>query len=720
MSKPTILFLWHMHQPSYLDALNGTYLMPWVRLHATKGYYDIPLAMKNSGVKGTINMVPSLIEQLQAYSEGNASDRWLTVTMPHPRELSDDDKVFLVRSFMMLHWDRQVRTSPRYYELLRKRQRYEKKISFEEMISFFSDDELLDLQVLFNLKWFGFMAKENYPFLQTLEDKDRFFTQDDKQQMMAIQKEIIASIIPLYRDLIKNGDIEVSFTPFYHPIFPLVHNTALASRSMPHAPLPSQFSFPEDALWHLKEGKRYASEVWGTDIDGMWPAEGSVSPELIKVAEQQNVKWIATDEDILFKSIGSREKRHICRPWKLGEHSPALFFRDKYLSDMVGFSFSTMEANDAVNMFVNYARSVFQKAAYDTPLLPIILDGENAWESYPENGKQFLTHLFDTLAKAEDLTCATFSETLKQDSSYNELITLHTGSWIDSDFHIWIGSEDKNNAWDYLRRVRLFWSRHQSTHFLSEKIVEEVNRTIYRAEGSDWFWWYGDHFSTENDSLFDRLFRRHLRKVYSILGLKSPTFLNIPILSRISSIGFREPTVLISPKITGKTDNFFKWNGAGILEVSKRPGGAMFNSNRIADRIAYGFNKESIFIKVTLLESLRLLAHKKMSLRVFFMNGHNIDITLPLIPFSPAPFSAIINNETGPISDFYPAGKAACDDILEFSFNFSACGVPDGETLSLYFKILSEDGKELERIPVMGGISLHIPSDRDLHRYWDV
>lgn len=720
MSKPTILFLWHMHQPNYLDALNDVYLMPWIRLHATKGYYDIPLIMKKCGVKGTINMVPSLLEQLRAYSENGATDRWLTVTMPHPRDLSDDDKVFLVSSFMMLHWDRLVLTSPRYYELLRKRQRYEKKISSEEMILFFTDEELLDLQVLFNLKWFGFMAKEHYPFLQTLEEKDRFFTQEEKVEMMEIQKKIIASIIPLYRDLVKNGDIEVSFTPFYHPILPLVHNSNFAARCMPDATLPKQFSFPEDAVWHLKEGKRYASEVWEKDITGMWPAEGSVSLELVQVAEKHNVQWIATDEDILFKSTGSSEKTHICRPWKVGEHTPSLFFRDKYLSDMVGFSFASMDAQDAVTMFTNYATTLFEKAPYDNPILPIILDGENAWESYPENGKLFLTNLFESLAKSTDMKCSTFSEALQEDSSHNELVMLYTGSWINSDFHIWIGNEEKNSAWDYLRRVRLFWSRYQSTHFLSDDLIEQVNRTIYRAEGSDWFWWYGDQFSTENDFLFDRLFRRHLRKVYALLNLKSPTFLNIPILNKMSATGFREPTALISPAITGKTDNFFKWNGAGVMEISKRPGGAMFNSNRIADRVEYGFNEQSIFIKVTLLESLLLLVHKKMSLQVFFMNGHNIDLSLPLIPFTQTNFSAVINSESGPISDLYPAGKAACSDVLEFSFDFSACGISRGDALALYFKILAEDGKELERIPVMGGITLHIPSDRDLHKYWDV
>ncbi len=720
MAKPTILFLWHMHQPSYLDALNDVYLMPWVRLHATKGYYDVPLAMREAGIKGTINMVPALIEQLEAYASGKASDRWLQVTLPHPAELNNDDKVFLIKSFMMLHWDRQIRTSPRYYELLRRRQRYEKTISFEEMIRFFSDDELLDLQVLFNLKWFGFMAREHYPFLKELDEQDRLFTQDQKMQMMSIQRRIVSDIIPLYREMAQNKEIEISFTPFYHPIFPLIYDSNSAERCMPGVPLPAQFSFPEDAIWHLKEGKRYASEVWQTDIAGMWPAEGSVSPELVTTAAQHKVSWIATDEDILYRSIGSKEKKHICRPWKLGESSTYLFFRDKYLSDMLGFSFSGMDAEDAVNMFMNYARNLLSGTGYESPLLPVILDGENAWESYPENGKFFLKTLFKSLAAAEDLQCTTFSEAISRDPSSNELVTLHTGSWINSDFYVWIGSEAKNSAWDYLRRVRIFWERYRTTHSVDDTTARQVEQSLHRAEGSDWFWWYGDQFSTENDLLFDRLFRRHLRKVYAILNLKSPTFLNIPIVSKTSADGVQEPATLISPAITGKTDNFFKWNGAGLLKVAKQPGGAMFNSNRLSERIAYGFDRERIYIKFELIESIQQLAHKQMSLRAFFMNNHNVDFSLPLVPFPPTPFAAVINGESGPISEVSPAGIAACDRVLEFSFDYGVCGIPKGDLVSLYFKIFSDAGKEVERIPSLGSIAFRIPSERDLQRYWDV
>ena len=355
-SKTRVVFLWHMHQPYYKDAGKGHYLMPWVRLHCLKGYYDIPLAMEKFGVKGVVNVVPSLLEQILDYTENGASDPWLDHTSLNPSEMNEDQKGFVLKNFFMLHWDRLVKTSPRYHELLNKRFRYEKKLNWNEMANLFTNEEIFDLQVLFNLKWFGFMARERYPELETLDHKDRGFSQTDKMVVMDTMQKIMEEMIPLYKRLSEEGVLELSFTPFYHPILPLVIDSDVSSRSS-GAPLPERFSYPEDALWQIEEGKKYCEKIWGHTINGMWPSEGCVSPEIIPPVVSSGVKWIASDEGVLLNSLGTSNKSEVLyRPYRLksgDKESIVSFFRDKYLSDLLGFSFSRMVPRKAVDTFMH-------------------------------------------------------------------------------------------------------------------------------------------------------------------------------------------------------------------------------------------------------------------------------------------------------------------------------------------------------------------------------
>ncbi|HSW59369.1 MAG TPA: glycoside hydrolase family 57 protein, partial [bacterium] len=458
-----LVFLWHMHQPYYKDTTRDLYLMPWVRLHCLKGYYDIPASIEKYGVKGVVNMVPSLIEQIVDYAVNGASDAWLDHTIPNPYDMKEEEKAFVIRNFFMINWERLVKPSPRYHEILNKRIRYEKKLNWSEMAKLFSNEEIFDLQVLFNLKWFGFMAREKYPRLKELDEKDRAFSQKDKEDLLDIQKKVLGEIIPLYRRLAEAGVIELSFTPFYHPIFPLIHDSSIASRSS-GAPLPERFSYPEDAKWHIEEGKSYASKTWGMEITGMWPAEGSVSPEILEPALNAGVKWIATDEGILLNSLGTQSKAAVLyRPYRLKlneEKHITGFFRDKYLSDLLGFSFSRMEPDRAVDIFMNYVRSVTFNLpnGHPEPVVSVILDGENAWESYPGNGEFFLKELFSRLSINKEIKTTTFGEiTDTEDHDLMQPISrLFSGSWINSNYDIWIGNDEDNEAWVYLKRVRDF------------------------------------------------------------------------------------------------------------------------------------------------------------------------------------------------------------------------------------------------------------------------
>ncbi|MGI6394933.1 MAG: glycoside hydrolase [bacterium] len=722
-----LAFLWHMHQPFYKDTTSRHYLMPWVRLHSLKGYYDIPLMLEKYKLKSVINVVPCLIEQIRDYVENGASDAWLDHTIPNPYDMKNEEKAFLIKNFFMLHWERLVQTSPRYREILGKRIHYEKKLDWNEMARLFSNEELFDLQILFNLKWFGFMARERYPRLKELDEKERSFSQKDKEDLLEIQKKVISEVIPLYKRLADEGIIELSFTPFYHPIAPLVFDTDIAARSS-NAPLPERFSYPKDLKWHVEEGKKYSFETWGREVEGMWPSEGSVSPEVVEAAYNSGVKWMATDEGILLNSLGTHDKASVLyRPYRLkvdeSKHVTG-FFRDKYLSDLLGFSFSRMEPKRAVDIFMNYVRSVSFNLpeGHPEPVVSVILDGENAWESYPGNGEFFLNELFSRLVESKEIETTTFGEiTANSNQSVMQPISrLFSGSWINSNFEIWIGNNEDNEAWNYLKRVRDFYEKHKRTSAVAPEIDKEVMRCFYRAEGSDWFWWYGPQFSTENDWLFDRLFRRHLRKVYNLLGIEHPTFLDIPISASRSDISIIEPTNMIKPTISGENEGYYEWSGAGIFETSKRTGGAMYNSIKLTDRLLYGFDKENLYFKIELTNPLSFYEHKKYLLKGFVMNGKDVDFTLPMAKINPSDFAVRFNNESGYIAEIVGAGVAAFDEVLELKLNSEKSGMTPGEKVKIYFKIVSNEGIELERIPVNGAIEFAVPDAVALFTLWDV
>lgn len=722
-----LVFLWHMHQPYYRDASTGRYLMPWVRLHALKGYYDIPLAMEKYGVKGVINVVPALIEQLVDYTDNNVTDPWLEHTLMDPKDMKNEEKAFVLKNFFMLNWERLVKTSPRYHKILSKRQCYENKLNWVEMSKMFSDDEIFDLQVLFNLKWFGFMARERYPRLVELDEKDRLFTSQDKADVLDIQRKVLNEIAPIYRNLAKKGVIELSFTPFYHPIMPLVTDTEISARSS-SAPLPDRFSYPEDAKWHLDEGKKYSEKFWDREIKGMWPAEGSVSPEIIPMAVEAGVKWLATDEGILLNSLGTHEKSSVLyRPYRLkdsGDKHIVGFFRDKYLSDLLGFSFSRMAPPKAVDIFLNYVKSVRFNLpqGHPEPVVSVILDGENAWESYPDNGVHFINELFTRLQNNQDVVTSTFEEVIESEAHeiMQPLPKLFSGSWINSNYEIWIGNSEDNTAWEYLKRVRDFYEKYRKENVVVPDVDKEVMLSIYRAEGSDWFWWYGPQFSTENNWLFDRLFRRHLRRVYNLLGEKYPTFLDIPIGASSSVNVLVNPTNTIKPLITGRNDSYYEWSGAGVFENARKTGGAMYNSIKVTDTVFYGFDKNYLYFKIRLIGPVSFYEHKKYTLKGFLMNGKDLDFSLPVIKMPAVDFTVNFNNETGLLAEIVGAGKAAFDEVIEFSLDSEMAGLKKGEKISLYFKIISDDGLELERIPSSGSIDLMVPSEETIFTLWDV
>ncbi len=612
MPKPLdVVIIWHMHQPYYKDPLKNEYALPWTYLHGIKDYFDMPAIVEDTpGAKAVFNLVPSLIEQLLEYAAGTAVDPFLQKGKAAPSELSLDDRIFLLENFFSANRQNMIEPSRRYLELLYMAGEGEAG-SAQERVRHFSDQDLLDLQVWFFLAWTGEAARRRYPIFAELVAKGENFTAADKEQLFATQQELLQEIIPLYRRLHEEGRIELSVTPYYHPILPLLCDVRAAQTAMPRVTLPTaSFCHPEDARAQIRRGISYFHEIFGFTPTGMWPSEGSVSNEALAIIAENGIRWIATDEEILSKSLdgglGSHKER-LYRPWRYSSSKGEIgaFFRDHLLSDLIGFTYSQWEAGRAVADLCERLNAIKGRMGGDGRVVPIILDGENAWEYYPNNAYDFLQGIYKGIAESPTLRLSTCSEVLEETRFDGRLHSIFPGSWINGNYGIWIGHPEENLAWDLIAQAReaavsanpLVAAALRSGEPSTDATVEMICRSLYAAEGSDWFWWYGDdHFSPHSDR-FDRLFRQHLMNVYRLLGQDSPRALLEPIKKKSPAGLVREPAAFINPEINGRISDYFEWLAAGLYDLT-RQGSAMHSSDRMLESFYYGYNKNSFFIRI--------------------------------------------------------------------------------------------------------------------------
>ena len=569
-----LLFVWHFHQPHYAVEGGEEARLPWVRLHATKSYYDMAwMLMRHSSVRSVANFSGVLLEQLAALVEG-ATDRWERLTATAPEQLSRAERSFIVRHFFSCHWERCVRTQPRYAELLALRGE-----QFDEAaVARFNDSDLRDLQLLFNLQWFGFGATADYPLVASLRSKERGFDAADITAVLGLQREVAAAAVAMWRALIARGQVELSLTPHGHPILPLLIDSDAARIALPGAPLPHPpMREPADAVHHIRTALSWGEQLFGVRASGMWPAEGSVSPAAAEAFAAEGLRWIASDDEVLQRSErpdGAWEEQR-CRPWAITtKHgSLNLFFRNHELSDRIGFAYAANAAEDAARDLIEGARKLGAASGLSRPLVTIILDGENAWESYEKDGFVFLEALYSALAAAPGLQTVTASEALATHSA-GQLQTLHAGSWISASFRIWIGSEAKNRGWELLIATRAAFAAAVVSPEVSAEAAAAARRALDRAEGSDWFWWYGDDFDSQMDEEFDHLFRGHCRSVYTALGLLPPLSLEEPVVAAPAVAQLpSHPIGLGEAQLDGRDSHFFEWRDSAAIEVIPR--GAM-------------------------------------------------------------------------------------------------------------------------------------------------
>ena len=603
MARVYLCFLWHMHQPFYKDLLSGEYRLPWTRMHALKDYYGMVRVLEEfPTVRQTFNVVPSMLVQVEDYASGLAADPFLRCAAKPAEELTADEREFVLRYFFQANPSRMIYRYPRYGEL------YDDWLaagqSAKRVRNLFGVQAFRDLQVLSQLAWFDEEFQAGDPDVRDLIVKGRSYSLDDQSLMVRKQKEILGRVLPVYRSFAASGQIEISTTPFYHPILPLVCDSGIADVSHPHVPLPSRFRYPEDSRRQLERARSFVTERLGSTPVGLWPSEGSVSDEALGIAAECGFRWAATDDGILARTLGSSPgpgERYRPYTWGRDGREISLVFRDHYLSDLIGFVYSRMGAAQAAADFLSRIRENCRPvtASGRDALVPIILDGENAWEYYEESGRPFLRELYRRISGDPLFEALTIREALDRFDAA-AIDGIFPGSWINSNFDVWIGAEEDNRAWEFLLRARQTFDQHAGRG-AGPEITEENKNLAYEelliAEGSDWCWWYGPEHVSANRPDFDRLYRGHLANVYRALSLSPPDELSRPILRAPIEEYHVRPSGSIHPAIDGEVTSFFEWLGAGVYRVDARTG-AMHGQRRFLRELHYGSDGDSLFLRL--------------------------------------------------------------------------------------------------------------------------
>ncbi len=604
MPRIYLCFLWHMHQPFYKDLLTGEYRLPWSRLHALKDYYGMVKVLEEfPAVHQTFNLVPSLVMQVEEYARGEAQDPFWTAAVTPSEALTEEQRHFILQYFFQANQERLIYRYPRYRELY---ERWEGSgMDPVHAARYFSTQDYRDLQVLSQLVWFDEEFIEHDPEVRALVERGSDYRLEDQKIVARKELEILNAVLNAYREGAARGQIEISTTPFYHPILPLLCDSDIGAEAHPGLPLPRRFRRPEDAREQLRRARDFIEQHFGRAPAGLWPSEGSVSNEALALASEIGFEWAATDQGVLEKTLHVHATSHggpLYRPyrWNRDGHRLSLIFRDHFLSDLIGFVFSRMSPEDAAEDFTRRLFAIgepFLHSGRDA-LIPIILDGENAWEYYDHNGRPFLRALYRRIQADERFRAVTVSEALRQLPA-EELHTIAPGSWINANFDIWIGAEEDNHAWNLLWDARQFYDR-AAWGPCAPAARELAYQELLIAEGSDWCWWYGPEHDTANRVEFDELFRNHLSNVYRVLGSEPPEELARPILHERGRDLKVEPTGFIHPVIDGEITTYFEWIGAGLYRANLRLG-AMHGKRFLVRELHYGTDGANFFLRVDFL-----------------------------------------------------------------------------------------------------------------------
>ncbi len=706
-----VAILWHMHQPDYSNIHSGQIFLPWTRFHAIKDYFDMgALVRQTPGLHLTINVVPSLMDQIESYAAGTAREVHEALTLKPAEALDEGDRSFLLVNFFQVTYKYMLDPYPRYAELLAKRGSADEKGAYRAGLRDYSTADYRDLQVWFNLSWCGMELRSN-PEIAALFVKGRSFGEGEKKRLIEIQHVHCGRILPLYRSLADAGQVELSMSPYYHPILPLVCDNLAAREALPGCALPNiRFAHPEDAREQVRLAKERCRGAFGGIPAGMWPPEGAVSDDTAALAREEGMRWLASDEAVLLNSLrragraGERlpdAQKFLAYRWGSGGSGPCIIFRDHGLSDLIGFTYSGWPAEQASADLSEKLKQIHRNLPDDGRhyVVPIILDGENAWEHYPNNGADFLGQLYRRLTSAGELRTVTVSEYLDLETHREDLPSLVAGSWIYGSLATWLGHPEKNRAWELLAGARDFiaaWRR--------ETGDDERYRSAFReamiAEGSDWFWWYGDDHPSQNAAQFDALFRGHVRNIYRFLGETPPAGGEAPVKKVEIPTHYRAPVHTITPVVDGKVTDYYEWLSAG--HASPAAGDSMQRTVRRIEKVFFGYNMKRFYLRIDLTPAgMRGMIPAEHCLQVHFVSPREILLRLEIDAARVWRCTVLHSPSAGLTAEFAGA------KILELGVTLDELGIDKPEEVRFSVAAFERE-QELERFPARGFLAVPV------------
>ncbi len=661
MKRVHLVVLWHMHQPQYRDPESGRYVIPWTRLHALKDYWGMVDVLSGfPNFHATFNVVPSLGMQLEEYANRSFNEPWFSLAFKNAEELTREDKAEIIARAFQVNQERLMSRWPRFVELFE----WSRPAGGARALVSFTMRDWRDLQLLSQLAWMDESWFQTDDVVSRLATKGKDYTETDKSALRKVQLEFLGLVLPVYRDAAQRGQIEISTTPFYHPILPLICDSDIARVANPGTPLPRRaYRRPEDAREQLRLAREYHERVFGVKPAGVWPSEGSVSDMALTIAAEEGFQWFGTDEGVLGRTLNvaffrdgngiPANAERLYKSWRvqLGGNSIVGLFRDHHLSDLVGFVYSRMEAKTAAADLHSRMRHLGETVQGDQPLtICLFLDGENAWEYYPGNGRAFLCEFYGRIQADQDFRALTASEAIAAASEIPTITGIFPASWINANFDVWIGHAEDVAAWELLwdareAYARAFEARKQGrADAPTETALKEARESLLAAEGSDWCWWFGPEHSTANDAEFDALYRKHLTAIYLALGQVAPEELAKPIKRRPEHALQLAPRGLLNVTVDGRDTSYFEWLGAGLYSPERR-GGSMHGRVFYLHELRYGFEEGRFCVRIDpFSEALGELEHPEFRITI----GGEEEVTL------------VVNLERGHVQGFAVEKDLVC------------------------------------------------------------
>jgi alpha-amylase/alpha-mannosidase (GH57 family) len=713
--KTRLAILWHMHQPCYRNPFSGRFDLPWLRLHALKDYFGmVHLLEEFPALRLTFNLVPSLLAGLEQYLDG-ASDSFADLFRKPAADLSPEEIQYLVRHFFSIHHENHIKPFPRYDSLHRKKMRRLEREADPDWSRVFTVPELRDLQAWFQLAYCDEAYKESDPRVMALLKQGRDFSENDKETLRTVESEILRRVIPEYRKFQDNGQAELCTSPFYHPILPLLLDPQAGREANPRlAPYDLDFNWEEDAWDQLQDGLELMKRIFGARPRGIWPPEGSLSEPVLRLLAKAGVSWTASDEEVLSRSLPrplQRDDRFLAldpgalyAPYSFSGLPLRILFRDHLLSDLIGFYYQKFPAREAAADLHGRIRAI-AAAGPAGMTIPVILDGENAWEFYPRSGREFLREFYRRISSDPEIETVLFSEAAAAPA--RELPRLKCGSWINGNFDIWIGDGDDQKAWELLQGAR------DAFHAVKAGLQPEQARAIvpllHAAEGSDWFWWYGKENYTPDIEIFDSLFRMNLQKIYELLGTPAPASVHVPIPAATPADRLQvvPPRDVLKARIDGEPSDYFEWLDAGRVDILSY-GGAMNIASPLVKTLYFGFDRSHVYLRIDTKKNARAYFENGFALRLHLLNGRRA---------WQGEFG--FDGKTPEIRGFAAGSDGAVGRVIELKVPFTLLEIGEGSQFQLQMH-WSFNGQPFQVIPAREPLTLNVPGEKDYAAYWQV